>query len=398
MVNNNSVPVLVHEHKAPITFPINLDKKRAPNNPIEDWRQYARNQSEKFDQSGGLVAVYDDESYENLDVVRGGVAQLFEYMLSLDLQFGVLSTTDRTWFCKRDDNGTLWISKCFMCAGVNDESVVRAMFAMLIVANENPRMGISSEYEETLLVDLGGRGISARKDDNVHYQVSGKLREIVLNTARRRSQRGTGNVDEDIGTKRSLIEVLPMSADQFSMPLWTHDSYHTVWNSSQSHVARMTMAEDVNTTMVVKTLSEKDHDRHKEDGKLRFQHEIDLYQGPLRMLQGTAVPFMLYGGRFYPGRFIIALSDEGDSLMHIEGVSDAEKKAMHESFRQALASVHNAGVLHGDIHPRNLVWNRVTGQGRIVDFGLAEYVKDMDSETNRMRFKGEMAQLDSIFS
>jgi tRNA A-37 threonylcarbamoyl transferase component Bud32 len=160
----------------------------------------------------------------------------------------------------------------------------------------------------------------------------------------------------------------------------------------------MTMAEDVNTTMVVKTLSEKDHDRHKEDGKLRFQHEIDLYQGPLRMLQGTAVPFMLYGGRFYPGRFIIALSDEGDSLMHIEGVSDAEKKAMHESFRQALASVHNAGVLHGDIHPRNLVWNRVTGQGRIVDFGLAEYVKDMDSETNRMRFKGEMAQLDSIFS
>ncbi|GBG35154.1 Hypothetical Protein FCC1311_113772 [Hondaea fermentalgiana] len=120
----NGTPVLVHEHKASRSFP--LRPTSVPANAVR----------------GDLLSYY----YETYgEAVRKPVAQTYGYMVVMGLKYGVLSTTEFTWFLRRPDgpeSTALEITDAFSCADSGEHSVNMAYTQMLLMAmNDDDSVG-----------------------------------------------------------------------------------------------------------------------------------------------------------------------------------------------------------------------------------------------------------------
>lgn len=97
-------------------------------------------------------------------------------------------------------------------------------------------------------------------------------------------------------------------------------------------------------------------------------------------------------------RLIDALDDEGAPVLVFEDfggrsldrVPDAlplaERVALAVDIARALEAVHGRGVIHKDVNPSNLVWNRATSTLKLVDFGIATNLKRETPSRGRAEF------------
>jgi len=95
-----------------------------------------------------------------------------------------------------------------------------------------------------------------------------------------------------------------------------------------------------------------------------LSNEVDVYRH-LRSLQGKTIPVLLWHGTLIEG-MADALATEYCGSQLPEVLSEEQKV----SAMQALDSLHEHGVLHGDVAARNFVWK--DKHIRILDFGFAK--------------------------
>jgi predicted ATPase/signal transduction histidine kinase/serine/threonine protein kinase/CheY-like chemotaxis protein len=161
-----------------------------------------------------------------------------------------------------------------------------------------------------------------------------------------------------------------------------------IYESVNSRVYRGVREED-NQPVILKILKE---DYPSPEELTRYQQEFELTQD-----LNIAGVVKAYAIEKYQNSFVIVLEDfGGESLKTLiypvppvgkEGISDTaappvEKKGPEEislsdflpiaiAMADILGHIHAANVIHKDINPANIVWNKATNQLKIIDLGIA---------------------------
>jgi len=381
-VDSQTVDIfLVHEQKAPSDFPVDASHQQ------DNW-------FDLFKAAGPLASV---EQNINMNMMgagkpRLGIYQVYSYMVILGLEFGVLSTTRFTWFLKRDNEGTLWITKGFSCMEEGRTSLRNAYFCLLCYILHSPRRGQLENPTGKLAVNVKNHWseqISQLPEDCTRPGAS-VLRGLENSSS---GSQGSSSVQS---TMPSQTDNAKMTADSsanasgfqserqaglrwgstFEMPLPWEPSYVTLCTTHSAHIARMTLNNGKGPDAVVKTLSYPKRREEADAIESTFVNEIQMYCGPLQKLQGTVVPRFIFGGIYSKmERFLVVTEYGGDTLLKLsqqQVLTTRIQRCAHE----ALMAVHRAGVLHNDVALHNFLWN---GESVVViDFGRSYVCTDLE--------------------
>ncbi|CAB5360558.1 unnamed protein product [Rhizophagus irregularis] len=125
-------------------------------------------------------------------------------------------------------------------------------------------------------------------------------------------------------------------------------------------------------------------DAYKQQDEMKtLNHEACIYS-ILKECQGHDVPRLFYKGYIYDGYlgylFALALQLIEDSR-HIDLTRLTKKEK--ELIVNQLRSIHNLGVLHNDISPRNILYEPKSCHYFFIDFGLSEIVDNKSSKLHK---------------
>ncbi|GBG25878.1 Hypothetical Protein FCC1311_020972 [Hondaea fermentalgiana] len=134
---------LVHEHKSPMKFPYGLDEDDLAQ-IAQSWMQDSNtslDEAKETVKSAWELACEDLTEYwelggsfanrESSVRFRYPIIQIYVEMLRSFCKYGVLSTTDKTWFLKIEADNILYISRMFRAEAAGRESVRYAYACML---------------------------------------------------------------------------------------------------------------------------------------------------------------------------------------------------------------------------------------------------------------------------
>ncbi|MFA6426929.1 MAG: RIO1 family regulatory kinase/ATPase [Candidatus Magasanikbacteria bacterium] len=122
---------------------------------------------------------------------------------------------------------------------------------------------------------------------------------------------------------------------------------------------------------------------YRKQKRVDFQNVIDIEREKtiLRRLRGAGllveVPFEGGDNR---SMFVF---DEGKEILKVLHTFDREKrKLIYYQLGQELAKIHNVGILHGDMSPRNIVCDS-HGKVSFIDFEFAKYIDSREQHTHK---------------
>lgn len=98
--------------------------------------------------------------------------------------------------------------------------------------------------------------------------------------------------------------------------------------------------------------------------------------------QGSLGPYLVFG--FVPGRTL------ANELSSRTSYTLRDSASIITTILDAVAAAHDAGVLHLDLGPRNIMLDERTGKPQIMDFGLSQFVnferEDLSLATGTLRY------------
>ncbi|GBG28538.1 Protein kinase, putative [Hondaea fermentalgiana] len=369
---------LVHEHKSPGKFPYGL----AADDFDNIAKAFMQNTSSSLDEAKETVngawelACDDMVDYWDLGAslteqeavmrFRYPIIQLYVTMLRSFCKYGVLSTTDRTWFFKVDENNVLHVSDVFHSTGTGRESMRCAYACMLHrAATGSARLKLTDDQSQAIA--------------QTHIKIGSPEWTKIW---RQFGWDGNGTWATASGGHHAAALPADMEALRETLPL--KSDLHFPYAGGLADVitrypeGRYSFSIRVDTggvDTVVKVMTPS-RDPHVESV---FWHEMDVYLA-LRSLWGTYVPWYLYGGRHIFNDLIIATIYAGESLDANAINDDVREKAW-----EALMALHEVGVAHRNVQLQNFIMDD-TGAVRIIDFAYAEmyasrrtYLKDCEA-------------------
>ncbi|GBG35104.1 Hypothetical Protein FCC1311_113272 [Hondaea fermentalgiana] len=367
--DNERRPLLVHEHKSPAAFPGRSDRVAEP---TSIW----------------VTA----NSQTN---VRKVLEQAYGYMIALGMRYSAIGTTEFTWFLKRDDDDRpgaeqpagLLVSRPYECTGEIMESV---------------HIGYLTALLHALRAGDAARDQFPAHDSPLGQHISKQWRAQLGDT---NLERGAGtpyerdtynyltNIKNGSAASGGPGGLLPLhrSAMADLLPVPYDKAYERVRESAASSVLRLRRPDGLDFIIKTPVVGASDGLTAAEavDAVVR---ETDVYAA-LSALQGSTVPPLVYGGALMSeddgGWHAVITLDVGTSLDQLEAPLDKEVQTRALA---ALARVHAAGCLHGDVALRNFVLCPNTGAVRVIDFARAELVRAESAEA-KSAAAAEMAEL-----
>ncbi|MEK8015722.1 MAG: AAA family ATPase [Candidatus Parabeggiatoa sp.] len=169
-----------------------------------------------------------------------------------------------------------------------------------------------------------------------------------------------------------------------------------IYESVNSVVYRGVRKED-NQPVILKKLKE---DYPTPEELTRYRQEYDI----IKCLNLDSV-IKTYGLEKYQNTLIIVLEDFGGEALNsallsfIKGLGEREKVEilflpLAIKIADALGQIHAANVIHKDINPANIVWNKAANQLKIIDFGIASRLpREMPTLKNPEQLEGTLAYI-----
>ena len=146
-----------------------------------------------------------------------------------------------------------------------------------------------------------------------------------------------------------------------------HQVKQLIYNGPNSLIYRGIRSED-ELPMIFKVLKE---DYPSPEQLIRYQQEYDIIQS-LETIPGVINAYHL---EKYQNKLVICLEDvAGQSLKEwlTETQFDlSEQLNLAIAITEILGQIHQHQVIHKDINPANIVWNRTSNQLKIIDFGIS---------------------------
>ena len=157
---------------------------------------------------------------------------------------------------------------------------------------------------------------------------------------------------------------MPGSAARVVIP--GYEAAEEIYRSERTVVMRGVRTSD-GTPVIIKTVSEDHHDPR---AALRLSHEHEI----LRTIESPGIVRTL-GMERVNGGFVLLLEDFGGTSLdrHIAAhrVDIPAFLAVAAQLADALASVHDRGIIHKDLNPSNILLNASSGKAKIADFGIS---------------------------
>ncbi|GBC51610.2 kinase-like domain-containing protein [Rhizophagus irregularis DAOM 181602=DAOM 197198] len=122
-------------------------------------------------------------------------------------------------------------------------------------------------------------------------------------------------------------------------------------------------------------------DAYKQQEEMKtLNHEARIYS-ILKECQGRDIPRLFYKGYIYD-RYLFALALQLiEDSRHIDPARLTKKEK--ELIVNQLRSIHNLGVLHNDISPRNILYEPKSRRYFFIDFGLSEIVDNKSPKLHK---------------
>ena len=316
-----------------------------------------------------LVSDYQDYqtggANNRCEKARKAVIQLYRYMCSNDVQFGVLTTLEKTWVFRRQEANPdiVEISEKFP-----RDKMVGVLIKTFLAAREVPtNMRKAAE-------DCSAQECKPQNSLTSGKRTSGKACDQNSSSSSSSSSSGSGSgaatMKGATAKEASLggADIYPVSF--VDLPR-TYFGCPGVWKTEWRGLRAIMKTADAYKSA---------------DEVAALRHEASIYEH-LRALQGVNIPRVLYAGWLYGDLLYgIVTEDCGDSwaLLDKENIS----QPMCESAVLALEAVHACSVQHCDIALRNIVGSTTSGV-RIIDFGMAT----LDQQQYQ---RGEMDELKEI--
>jgi tRNA A-37 threonylcarbamoyl transferase component Bud32 len=189
---------------------------------------------------------------------------------------------------------------------------------------------------------------------------------------------------------------LPSFGD-FMLTLPNYQLSTQIYESANSLVYRGIRKKD-NQPVILKVLKE-DYPTPAELTRYRQEYEIT------KSLKLDSV-VKTYGIEKYQNTLVIILEDfGGESLktatfensslsLSKRGISVADFLPLAIQITKALGQIHTANIIHKDINPANIVWNKTDNQLKIIDFGIASRLpRENSTLKNPEQLEGTLAYI-----
>ena len=280
--------------------------------------------------------------------IRDAIVQLYTYMVVNRLEYGILTSSEYTFFFKRVkvENAVDGFEKLFISTGIAHDStnptVLQSIAYFLSLADGTP---FTSPPPSPL-----------RRSLRINRPLS-----TILTV--RQAAAGTTNTPADVA----------------------HDSTSSQDDSNESEYA----LEDFSIKSVLgsgrtKVYYEAKHQLAlkaiylwKQSNMLAELHnEIEIYR-LLSDLQGKSIPKLVLHGYWEGGMYCIGFSLCGT-------VPDALSESQKQSLLSTLDAIHNRGIMHNDIKKENILVDE-NGAVFLIDFGFATLDSCYESQRNEMQ-------------
>ncbi|CAG8557553.1 4427_t:CDS:2 [Paraglomus brasilianum] len=304
-----------------------------------------------------LVTMYAQNLVEHITSpisVYNQLKQVFGYLSHNHLQFGALTTYDKTWFLYRplEEPSQLHVSPAIQYNN-QQPTLFQCLFYLTSLAHNKhncdsaPSLPLPSQPHDDDPSPDDDNGDSSYDDGGQNK----KQKSSKENTRRRNPKRNCRNKMGDKGGKRIKTITCPshpLNGEEEHVPLEFFDwgSFRVLNILGKGHTGTVFKAILHGEMVALKICDLWQHPDYEKE----LLNEVKVYNA-LKDLQGDCIPRFKGAGYTAGGLFAIATDIVGRPLEDVESLSKQE----HLVIQTALESIHHHGFVHNDICEDNIL-------------------------------------------
>lgn len=337
-----------------------------------------------------IVEMYQD-NLEDLTERRASpvsvidpIKQIYGYMGHNKLQYGVLSTYERTWFLRRpqDNPGELFISEVVMNTATNP-TLLQCLVYIMSLARHNPNSSSPPASPSPPVGDYEPPDEKYDGDSTYHPPKGSSSRSGRGGQGRNRGSTGKRGGSSNTGKRdQSNIKGGQRAAGNeqsngvLRLEDFGWDSFDVIDVLGNGRCGTVFKAVLRGEKVAFKLCDLWQYPEYEKE----MLTEVKTYMS-LEQLQGRTVP-KLKGAGYTAGGFFAIATEIAGSPIEVEELSDQER---NETVK-ALSNIHDHGILHKDICPENILIQRHRYGFKVVfiDFAFSERVSNKEEPKKEM--------------